>query len=111
MFVLKFISVIDLSRLLVGFAPDALTNSETKARFLSILFTSAEWSAPWTPPLSKYRETNVLLVLRTLANSFQVDTNLTNETWVEQVILGLSQVPYVSMNKAQHVAFVTILYK
>jgi phospholipase A-2-activating protein len=43
-------------------------------RFVQALFKSSEWTAPWSSPLPKVRETNILLVLRTLANAFQEGT-------------------------------------
>ncbi|TFK42378.1 WD40-repeat-containing domain protein [Crucibulum laeve] len=101
--------VIDLSRLLVGFCPDAFNAQDVKNRFLEALFKAGEWTTPWTLPLSKPRETNILLLLRTLANAFQEGTPI-DGTWVAQAFEALSQVPYTSLNKTQRVALATVLF-
>lgn len=76
--------VIDLARLLVGFSSDAF-DATRKYRFLSTLFASAEWDGSWELPLSKPRETNILLVLRTLANSFMDNSAMVDEAWGDAV--------------------------
>ncbi|KAF9469300.1 phospholipase A-2-activating protein [Collybia nuda] len=101
--------VIDLSRLLTGFCPEAFNNSDLKGRFFEALFKASEWDISWNPPLSKPRETNILLLFRTLANVFQEKT-LFEGTWVEKVFEALGQVPYASLNKTQRVALATILF-
>ncbi|KAF4615497.1 hypothetical protein D9613_002740 [Agrocybe pediades] len=119
------------NRLLVGFCPEAFELSPTSSsssfdanllrqRFAEALFRAAEWDSDWTPPLSKARETNMLLVLRTLANSCEdedkgkrtdadVDMDL-DTVWLDKVLEALSQVPYSVLNKTQRVAFVTVLF-
>jgi phospholipase A-2-activating protein len=56
-----------------------------RERFIKVLFKAANWMAPWTMPLPKYRETNVLLLLRTVANMFQDGTPIGEGTWVGDV--------------------------
>jgi phospholipase A-2-activating protein len=63
--------VIDLSRLVIGYNPGAFAAPNTSERFLGALFKAAEWDEPWASSLTKHRETNTLLLLRTLANAFQ----------------------------------------
>lgn len=79
-----FILVIDLSRLLIGFCPDAFIAPGLQAKFTDALFNASEWSAPWTSHLSKARETNMLLLLRTIANAFQEEGG-TNAEWLARV--------------------------
>lgn len=78
--------VIDLSRLLTGFCPDVLETPGLKLQFFEALFKASEWSASWTAPLPKARETNILLLFRTLANTFQEGTTIGEGTWAGQVI-------------------------
>ncbi|TFK76208.1 phospholipase A-2-activating protein [Pluteus cervinus] len=101
--------VIDLGRLLVGFSSDAF-DATRKYRFLSVLFAAAEWERSWELPVPKARETNILLVLRTLANSFLDDSAMADEAWGEEVLKGLSQAPYAALNKTQRVTLATILF-
>ncbi|KAG6833074.1 hypothetical protein H0H87_011819 [Tephrocybe sp. NHM501043] len=101
--------VIDLSRLLTGFAPEAFDTSGVKEKFIEALFTASEWNASWSPPLPKPRETNILLLFRTLANVFQDKISL-DGTWSNKVFEALSQAPYSSLNKNQRVALATILF-
>lgn len=126
------ITVIDLSRLLTGYCPDAFSTPGLRDRFFEALFKASEWTASWTVPLSKAKETNILLLFRTLANAFQEGTPIGDGTWVGQVnsylrlyiyistlysltlfqvFEALSQAPYASLTKAQRVALATILFK
>jgi phospholipase A-2-activating protein len=77
--------VIDLSRLVSGYCASAFTAPGQKERFFEALFKAADWNSPWTPPLPKYRETNVLLVLRSLANAFQEGAEFTEGNWAKKV--------------------------
>ena len=79
-------SVIDLSRLVTGYYPDSLASPELKERFFEALFKASEWTGSWSLPLSKAKETNILLLFRTLANAFQEGTTVSDKAWVEQVI-------------------------
>ncbi|KAF9484697.1 phospholipase A-2-activating protein [Pholiota conissans] len=101
--------VIDLSRLLIGFAPEAFSDPGVLDRFSESLFTAAEWSASWTEPIPKTRETNILLLLRTLANAFQ-EINQTDTTWLNRILETLAQAPYGVLSKTQRVAVATILF-
>ena len=78
--------MIDLARLLLGFCPSAFQTSGLKEKFIEGLFKSAEWNTPWTSPLSKTRETNTLLVFRSVANAFQ-DGAALNDSWLVKVSL------------------------
>lgn len=74
----------DLCRLFVGFSPEAFSTPGLKERFFETVFKASKWAAPWSSPLPKARETNILLVLRTLANAVREDTKLI-DPWLGQV--------------------------
>ncbi|GLB34723.1 putative PFU (PLAA family ubiquitin binding) [Lyophyllum shimeji] len=101
--------VIDLSRLVAGFSPEAFEDLGLRDRFLESLFKACEWDASWSLPLAKPRETNILLLFRTLANVFHENVTLEG-TWLNKVFEALGQVPYASLNKTQRVALATILF-
>jgi phospholipase A-2-activating protein len=101
--------VIDLSRLLLGFCPEAFSADGLKDRFADALFRAADWSASWALPLPKPRETNMLLLLRTLCNAFQEDGQ-TDPVWLTKVLQTLAQAPYAALNKTQRVALATIVF-
>ncbi len=69
-------AVVDLSRLVIGYCAPAYADPGLRQGFLTALFQAAEFNEPWTPPIPKSRETNVLLLLRGLANLFQDDTTV-----------------------------------
>ena len=81
--------MIDLSRLVTGFCFDVLTASGLHDRFFELLFKASEWDTPWSLPLTKSRETNILLLLRTLANAFQGGAPIDEGTWVNQVCVAI----------------------
>jgi phospholipase A-2-activating protein len=81
---LLFSTVIDLSRLLAGFCHSAFATIGLKDRFFEALFKASEWNTSWALPLPKHRETNILLLFRTVANIFQEETSL-DGTWVGRV--------------------------
>ncbi|KAG6889830.1 hypothetical protein C0995_014307 [Termitomyces sp. Mi166 len=101
--------VIDLSRLVTGFAPEAFDVPGLKEKFIEALFTASEWSASWSLPLPKPKETNILLLFRTLSNVFQDKISLSG-TWSGKVLEYLDQAPYSSLNKNHRVALATILF-
>lgn len=74
--------VIDLARLVCAFSPGAYAGDGEGAAFFRALFVAAEWEQDWTAPLSKQRDTNVLLVLRAIANAAQYASN---SDWVPVV--------------------------
>jgi phospholipase A-2-activating protein len=76
--------VLDLSRLLLGYCLDAFATPGTKEKFIQALFTASEWNTPWSSPLPKHRETNMLLLLRSLANAFQEGSTIDGE-WLNKV--------------------------
>ncbi|KAL0946557.1 hypothetical protein HGRIS_012762 [Hohenbuehelia grisea] len=103
--------VIDLSRILTGLCPRVLDAPGLKDRFFEALFKASDWSDPWSPPPPKPRETNILLLLRTLVNSFQERAGLEDGAWPTRVFESLSQAPYAVLTKTQRVALATVLFK
>jgi len=74
--------VIDLARLLSAFCTGLIDNST----FFDALFRAAELSTYNTAlPSSKTKETNVLLVLRTVANVLQEGTKIGDGAWIKEV--------------------------
>ena len=74
--------VIDLARLLSGFCADLIDNNT----FFEALFRAAELSIDnGASTSSKAKETNVLLVLRTVANSLQEGARTSDSAWIEKV--------------------------
>lgn len=75
----------DLARLVVGHCPEAYSDATVKKRFIAALFQGAGWADPWSTPLPKPRETNILLLLRALSNAFQTSTTVGDGAWVQDV--------------------------
>ncbi|KAF8350535.1 phospholipase A-2-activating protein [Amanita rubescens] len=100
--------VIDLARLLTGYCPEMLQNFALRERFYHTLLKTAEWFSPWHPPLTKIKETNILLALRAMVNALQEGVK-SNEPWLGQ-ILQTSHIWYSSMSKAQRVALASLLF-
>ncbi|KII89092.1 hypothetical protein PLICRDRAFT_40733 [Plicaturopsis crispa FD-325 SS-3] len=102
--------VIDLSRLVIGYCPNAFPAAGVREQFLGALFKAAEWSAPWSVPVNKSRETNVLLLFRALSNAFLEGAPVGEGAWVKQVLESLGDAPYELLNKTQRVALATVLF-
>ena len=85
-FEIEFV-VLDLSRLVLGYCEDILVNTQARTQFLSGLFAAAEWAdgQGWETPQPKMHETNVLLMLRAVANMFQENTPVNEGNWVNNV--------------------------
>jgi len=101
--------VIDLGRLLLAFCPGAFAAAGAKERFVEALFKAAEWDAPWASPIPKHRETNILLLLRSLANAFQEGTKIDNE-WLNKLFDTLGEAPFTLFSKNARVALATVLF-
>ena len=74
--------MIDLARLLSGFCAGLVDNST----FFDALLQAAGLSTDGGgSPSSKAKETNVLLVLRTVANALQADAKIGDGSWIKDV--------------------------
>ena len=80
-------TVIDLARLICGFCHGAYADATIGRNFFRALLHAAEWQEPWETPLPKLRDTNVLLVLRAIANSLQEATPVGGDVWFNDVSL------------------------
>jgi len=84
--------VIDLARLIVAFAPQSLRGDAGLGdRFMDALLRASDWDEHWTPPMTKPKERNILLLLRTIANALQDNTRLENINWALKVLVLLRQ--------------------
>jgi len=97
--------VIDLARLLSGFCADLIDNNT----FFDALFQAAELDNG-TSSSSKAKETNVLLVLRTVANAFQEGTKTSDSAWIEKIFEILGGAQYEKFTRGQRLALSTILF-
>ncbi len=61
-----------------------LQTSALRAQFFNALLKTAEWFSPWDSPLTKIKETNILLALRTMVNALQEGVKA-DEPWLGQV--------------------------
>ncbi|KAF8509690.1 WD40-repeat-containing domain protein [Gautieria morchelliformis] len=103
--------VMDLARLMSAFAPLAYCEPGQGLGFFNALLDAAEWSERWTPPLSKSRETNILLALRGIGNGFQVpNSHASPLDWVQPILERLLEAPYMSLTKPQRIVMATIVF-
>lgn len=97
--------VIDLARLIVAFAPQSLRGDAGLGdRFMDALLRASDWDEHWTPPMTKPKERNILLLLRTIANALQDNTKLENIKWALKVLaflrqLGMRSLPRVATHR------------
>jgi phospholipase A-2-activating protein len=78
--------LIDLARLIVAFAPQPLhANAGLGDRFVGALLRASDWEEHWTPPMTKAKERNILLLLRTIANSMQEKAKFENIGWALKI--------------------------
>ena len=83
--------VIDLARLIVAFAPQSLhADARLGVKFMDALLRASDWEEHWTPPMTKAKERNILLLLRTIANALQENAKFENITWALKVLVFLS---------------------
>lgn len=74
---------------MTGHCPELFESSGIRGPFFEALFKAAEWGSSWETPLPKVRETNVLLVLKALANVFQAGY-VPDAAWLGQVGAAVS---------------------
>ncbi|KAG8808560.1 hypothetical protein FRC19_005834 [Serendipita sp. 401] len=101
--------VIDLLRLVLGSNPAAFKGVKDKEAVIASLFRAAERDQPWDNPLSKPRETNLLLVTRSIANMFQAQSGLVPASWTSTVFAELSAIPSTVWTKNTLLALSTLL--
>ncbi|EJD53176.1 PFU-domain-containing protein [Auricularia subglabra TFB-10046 SS5] len=99
--------VIDLARLLCAFSPGAYSGEGEALPFFRALLAAAEWEQAWTAPISKQRETNILLVLRAIANASQFSSSV---SWISEVLREFGRIQYSVLNKNQRTALATTAF-
>ena len=78
--------VLDLARLISGFCSDVVDSTGSRELFYNALFKASDWSQDWSLPLSKAKEINLLLLLRTLANAFHGKARINEGDWALTVL-------------------------
>jgi len=102
--------VIDLARLVCGYAPAVSSDHNLVTGLLRVLIRAAELTSPWNIPLEKHRDVNTLLLLRATANLVHSSITPSSLDWAQLVLSPLQNAPYVSLNKNQRVALATLLF-
>ena len=54
---------------------------------MNALLRASDWDERWNPPMTKPKERNILLLLRTIANALQENSKFENITWALKVLL------------------------
>lgn len=99
--------VIDLARLLSGFCMDLIDNST----FFDALFRAADLTTDnAASPSTRAKETNVLLVLRTVANVLQEGAKIGDGVWIKEIFEILGSAPYEKFTKGQRLALSAVLF-
>ncbi|KAK0211219.1 phospholipase A-2-activating protein [Desarmillaria ectypa] len=101
--------VLDLARLMAGFCPDVFASPDVRNQFLKALLKAGEWDFPWEAPLSRDRQTNVSLVLRTLANTLQENAQI-DETWPNGILQALDAVDFPVLDKRNRLPLASLLF-
>ncbi|TFY66674.1 hypothetical protein EVG20_g4413 [Dentipellis fragilis] len=102
--------VLDLARLISGYCSTLLDASGMRGAFFDALFKASDWTKDMSNSMTTARETNVLLALRTFANAFQEKTRIGDSAWVAQIFADFTSSVYATANKAQRLAFATLLF-
>ncbi|KAH9945813.1 phospholipase A-2-activating protein [Epithele typhae] len=102
--------LMDLSRLVVAHAPSAYADSAVRARFFAALFHGASWAEPWSSPLPKSRETNMLFLFRALANAIQENATAGDGKWLEEIIDKVGDAPYTVLTNNLRVSLATVMF-
>jgi hypothetical protein len=72
-------------RLIAAYCPKPLNDISPHSRFLQALLRASGWDEDWTPPISKARERNLLLLFRAVANAFQENVRVDDSQWALDV--------------------------
>ena len=102
--------MIDLARLIVAFAPQSLhTKAGLGELFMDALLKASDWDEHWTPPMTKPKERNILLLLRTIANALQENAKFENITWALKIFA--EPLPNELFTSPQRIVGSTLLLK
>lgn len=81
--------MIDLLRLILASNPAAFKPVKEKDAVINVLLKAIEVNTSWEPPVPKPRDTNLLLVLRTVANMFHPSSGTVPAPWTATVSASL----------------------
>jgi len=101
--------LLDLCRLIIGYCSNAYSDPVFRQDFFRTLFKQAEWSEEWGST-QRSRDTNILLLLRGIANAFQDDTNLGDGVWADEILQRLQEASYPALSRAARIALGTLLF-
>lgn len=101
--------LIDLCRLIIAYCSNAYSEPIFRQDFFRALFKQAEWSEEWGSG-QRSRDTNILLLMRGLANAFQDDTSLGDGVWADEILQRLQEASYPALSRAARIAFGTLLF-
>jgi len=99
-----------LLRLILANNPSAFKSVSSKDAVLATLLKAIDANAPWDTPLPKPRDTNILLVLRTVANMFQAPSGPVPAPWTSTLFTTLHGIPSTVWTKAHLLAMATLLF-
>lgn len=102
--------LIDLLRVVLANNPAALKSVKDKQTILSALLGALGIDQPWEMPLPKARETNVLLVNRTIANMFVPQAGSLPAAWSTTALESLGRIPAEAWTKGTLLALATLLF-
>ncbi|KAJ7080354.1 phospholipase A-2-activating protein [Mycena belliarum] len=101
--------ILDLTRLIVAYCPEALKPAGQKERLFEVLFKAADWKTPWVKSPTKAAEMNVMLLFRSLANVAQEGSGATDGPWLGQVLKIVSDASYATLTPSQRKPLATML--
>ncbi|KAJ7735276.1 phospholipase A-2-activating protein [Mycena maculata] len=101
--------VLDLARLIVAYCPEAVKAPGLKERLFEGLFKAVDWKTPWVKSATKPAETNVMLVLRALANVTQEGSGAADGPWLGEVLKFVSNAAYSTLTPSQRKPLATML--
>ncbi|KAJ7633059.1 phospholipase A-2-activating protein [Roridomyces roridus] len=101
--------ILDLSRLIVAYCPEAVKAAGLKERLFEALFKASEWPTPWVKSPTKPVETNIMLVFRALANVAQEASGAADGPWIGQMLKTVSDASYATLSPSQRKPLATML--
>lgn len=96
--------LLDLSRLLFAYSPSTFSDVSFLDRFTSGLFTASDSDS------GKAKETNILLLLRAMANALHTGLTAAHNSWLTQVLQQVEKLNYADLNKNQRTAYASVLF-
>jgi len=101
--------LLDLVRLIAAYCPQPLNDASLHPQFLQALLRASDWDEDWTPPISKAKERNMLLLFRATANAFQENVRVGDSPWALDIFNKLCNSLSELFTPAQRVVSATIM--